>query len=253
MDMQATINCIIPDINATFIGSKGCDGFAEVIKDFENANEVRILTYSRIGYGNRKNEKLEALRTLSENTKLRIIIALPGMKNFNNNGEYDSNRYEEKSINNEMKKIRSQINIRQYTPKDVEIYICFKNHAKLIGTENVLYIGSANYNDFSNKNYEAGMLIKDKCAIRRIYNEYFDNIVAVRYYANGLDTIGINIVSLISYVEDFIICIEDFVYFFSEKDDIIQRMKDIYGKFLKRVKEIKSLCNEYLEMLKKQE
>lgn len=249
MDRQATINCVIPDIDATFIGTKGCDGFAEVAKDFENANEVRILTYSRIGYEKRKNEKLRALQTLREDTKLRIVIALPGAKNLNNAGKYDSNRYTEESIKNELDKITSLIDTRQYLPKDVEIYICFKNHAKIIGTENVLYVGSANYNDFSCKNYEAGMLIKDKCAIRRIYNEYFDNIVAVRYYSNGLDTIGINVASLISYVEDFVICIEDFVCFFPGKDDAIREMKDIYDKFLERVKEIKNLCNKYWEML----
>lgn len=249
MDRQATINCVIPDINATFIGSKGFDGFAEVVKDFKNANEVRILTYSHMGYGDRNNEKLKVLRTLSEDTKLRIVIALPGVKNLNTYGKFDSNQYTEESIKNEIEKIKSQINTRQCLPKDVEIYICFKNHAKLIGTENVLYVGSANYNDFSCKNYEAGMLIKDKCAIRRIYEEYFDNIVAVRYYSNGLDTICVNVASLISYAEDFIICIEDFVYFFSGKDDTIQKMKDIYHNFLKRLKEIKSLCNEYLMML----
>ena len=83
---RGTINCVIPDIEATFIGTKGCDGFAEVVKDFENANEVRILTYSRIGYKKRKNEKLRALQTLREDTKLRIVIALPEVKNFNNDG-----------------------------------------------------------------------------------------------------------------------------------------------------------------------
>ena len=42
--------------------------------------------HSRIGYKKRKNEKLRALQTLREDTKLRIVIALPEAKNFNNDG-----------------------------------------------------------------------------------------------------------------------------------------------------------------------
>ena len=79
--------------------------------------------HSRIGYEKRKNEKLRALQTLREDTKLRIVIALPGAKNFNNAGKYDSNRYTEESIKNELDKIESLIDTRQYLPKDVEIYL----------------------------------------------------------------------------------------------------------------------------------
>ena len=43
---------VIRNVTATFVGTKGKDGFAEVIKDFENAQEVRVLTYSKIGNGN---------------------------------------------------------------------------------------------------------------------------------------------------------------------------------------------------------
>lgn len=82
MNNEAEINVEIPEITAMFVGTKGKYGFAQVVDDFPNAKEVRILTYSRIGYGN-NNLKLRELQTLSPETKLCIIVALPGLKIFN--------------------------------------------------------------------------------------------------------------------------------------------------------------------------
>lgn len=50
------------------------------------------------------------------------------------------------------------------------------NHAKLIGTENILYIGSANYSNESADNIEAGVLIEDKNFIQELYAEFFDKV-----------------------------------------------------------------------------
>ena len=50
MNNEAEINVEIPEITAMFVGTKGKYGFAQVVDDFPNAKEVRILTYSRIGY-----------------------------------------------------------------------------------------------------------------------------------------------------------------------------------------------------------
>ena len=192
MNNEAEINVEIPEITAMFVGTKGKYGFAQVVDDFPNAKEVRILTYSRIGYGN-NNLKLRELQTLSPETKLCIIVALPGLKNPKIDGQYEHNQFREDSIVMELGKIKQQFDISQYSSKDVEMYVCFKNHAKLIGTENVLYIGSANYSDNSVQNYEAGMIIRDKSVIKEIYEKYFDEIVAVRYYADEYDTIRLQI------------------------------------------------------------
>ena len=201
MNNEAEINVEIPEITAMFVGTKGKYGFAQVVDDFPNAKEVRILTYSRIGYGN-NNLKLRELQTLSPETKLCIIVALPGLKNPKIDGQYEHNQFREDSIVMELGKIKQQFDISQYSSKDVEMYVCFKNHAKLIGTENVLYIGSANYSDNSVQNYEAGMIIRDKSVIKEIYEKYFDEIVAVRYYADEYDTIRLKILSIAEGLEN---------------------------------------------------
>ena len=58
-----------------------------------------------------------------------------------------------------------------------EIYAKFDRYLldlKLIGTENIVYIGSANYSNESANNIESGVLIEDKEFIQRLYLEFFD-------------------------------------------------------------------------------
>ena len=237
MNNEYEMNVIIPDITATFVGTKRKDGFSEVVNDFSNAKEVRILTYSNIGY-RYKYKKLEYLRNLSENTKLRIIVAMPGLKNPKKNGKYDDSQYTEESIKEELDRIKNQLNTCEYASKDIEMNVCFKNHAKLIGTENILYIGSANYNDFSCRNYEAGMIIRDKSAIKEIYEEYFDKIVAVRYWGDTYDEIRLKLLSFVDDMEELDIALESFVEYFEERYENFKNIKNIYKELFENMKNI---------------
>lgn len=60
----------------------------------------------------------------------------------------------------------------------------FSNHAKIIMTDNVAYIGSANYSDESKANYESGVLCRDRDFIRYLKQDVFpDRIMhAIPYY-----------------------------------------------------------------------
>jgi hypothetical protein len=53
----------------------------------------------------------------------------------------------------------------------------FSNHAKIIGTENIVYVGSANYSDESKDNIESGTIIRDKLFIKKLYEEIFPVIL----------------------------------------------------------------------------
>ena len=98
MSSKTDIDVLIPGIMADFVGTRGKNGFDEVIQDFSNAEEVRILTYSRIG-SYRFHSKLSLLKNLAPGTKLRIIVALPGIKNEKQkNGEYDYDQYTVDSV-----------------------------------------------------------------------------------------------------------------------------------------------------------
>lgn len=242
MEKGADIDVVISGIMADFVGTKGKDGFDEVIQDFPNAEEVRILTYSRIG-SYRFHSNLSHLKNLAPGTKLRIIVALPGIKNEKQkNGEYDYDRYTVASIKEELSKVKYQLDLDKYASEDFEMSVCLNNHAKLVGTENILYIGSANYSDFSQRNYEAGMLIRDKEVIRKIYHDYFDRIVAVRYYGDLDDEIRLNVLvmtnSLENALEDLKMNIELFAYFYDERRENMEKVKTIYLTLIEQAKEL---------------
>ena len=64
----------------------------------------------------------------------------------------------------------------EHFPGVFKPYFNSHNHAKIIGTENIVYIGSANYSNESADNYESGVLIEDKEFIQQLYAEFFDRI-----------------------------------------------------------------------------
>lgn len=236
----AKMDLVIPDITATFVGTKDRDGFVEVLNDFSNAKEVRILTYSNI-----KNEsnKMKRLRELSPETSLHIIVALPGLYSKKDNS------YSEKEIEDKLEKIKHQFNPKQYAAKDVKISVCFKNHAKLIGTENILYIGSANYSDFSYENYEAGMIIRDKTVIREIYDKFFDEIVSVRYCDDGYDTIRLRLLAIMNDLLDLYTYIEEFTVFFDERSENMKNIQSLNSRLLSSVTDLVKSLEAYEEEL----
>ncbi|MGM0970834.1 MAG: hypothetical protein ACQEWR_19950 [Bacillota bacterium] len=61
----------------------------------------------------------------------------------------------------------------------------FNNHAKIIMTNNIGYIGSANYSSESANNFEAGVIIEDEHAIFQIKDIIDEEVesVAEQYYA----------------------------------------------------------------------
>lgn len=160
----------IPGICAKFVGSKNADGFQAVINDFKKAKEIRILTYSNI-----TDRKLKILKDLNSNQKVTIIVPLAGMRE----SSLVPNTYKKSEVEDKLKKMQSLFKLEEYHSNNITIKVCFANHAKIVGTENVLYVGSANYSNYSHYSYEAGMLIEDTEAIKNIYDKFFDNLCTV--------------------------------------------------------------------------
>ena len=77
-------------------------------------------------------------------------------------------------------------------------YFNLNNHAKLVGTENVVYIGSANYSNESANNIESGVLIKDKAFIQQLYAEFFDKVRAqsLSYFDKDFSAFRLFVLSL---------------------------------------------------------
>src|SRR5690606_26605325 len=79
---------------------------------------------------------------------------------------------------------------------NVEVYFEYDNHAKIIATNNIAYIGSANFAPASKHNYECGVLVSGQALTRQAF-EYVELIAseALRY---GGDATSEALVSLAS-------------------------------------------------------
>ena len=236
MRNESEIDIKIHCVNADFVGVKGKDGFEKVIEDFKNAKEVRILTYSRIS-----NKKLNILKNIPASVELHIIVALPGLIPYSNNCYY------KEDILKELDKIKSIFDISKDNNKTVKISVCLKNHAKLVGTDNILYVGSANYSDYSCRNYEAGILISDKNTIQRIYKEFFDNIVAVRYNEDIFYDFRIKLLSITNNLEDLFIGIEEFISFFEAREEKAEYVKKKYSELCVQIQAVSEISNDFKE------
>lgn len=156
--------------NGIFVADQGHMNYQKVLDDFTNAKTIRIMTYNIS-----KNERYDPLMAALDEVEadVQIVTNVPGrFEKY-----YDSPAG--KALRNKAKDNIS-VYIRKLDPdafqSSLKPFFNIHNHAKLIGTENIVYIGSANYSNESNNNIESGVLISDKEFIQRLYTEFFDMI-----------------------------------------------------------------------------
>lgn len=245
----------IPEIYAKFVGSKDVDGFQAVIKDFPKANEIRILTYSNI-YSKKNDYKLNILKKLSVDQKIIIVVSLAGIRE----NTTVPNTYDKDEIKKKLQDMKSLFQLDEYQSKDITIKVCFKNHAKLIGTENVLYVGSANYSEHSYYNYEAGMLIEDSTAIREIYNKFFDRLCTVVIRNSEFDITKVSFLKSMEQIWDAYCAINEVELvgneasaFYTKLNSSIDDIIYITENILEDADTYSSCCNDFESYEKKAE
>lgn len=154
----------------TFVTLDGDINYREVLDDFQQAKIIRIITYNIS-----KNQKNDALLDALKDTEaeIRLITNVPSRMDTYYNSSAGNNMRSAARKNIEI--YISKLDPNNFTTNFLP-YFNVKNHAKLIGTENVVYIGSANYSNESANNIEAGILIKDKEFIKNLYKGFFDKV-----------------------------------------------------------------------------
>lgn len=150
-----------------FLISKDELTYSEVLDDFSNANKIFILTYN---ISRDKNYLLKSLKECKENTEIKIISNIPGRWS-----EYFNNNYSIKAKRN-IAVYKNKLNPEQISKK-AQVYFCFSNHAKIIMTDNIAYIGSANFSEESAENFESGFITRDKKFINFLENDVFPWII----------------------------------------------------------------------------
>lgn len=153
--------------NAKFVMSKDELTYAEVIEDFKNASEIHILTYN---ISRDKSNLLEELKKCDEDTEICIVSNIPGRWE-----KYFGEWYKNKARKN-ISLYKSRLSPEKIAEK-AEVYFCFSNHAKIVMTNNIAYIGSSNFSEESADNFESGFISKDADFIEFLEEEIFPWII----------------------------------------------------------------------------
>lgn len=147
--------------------------YQRVLDDFPQAQIVRILTYN-ISKNQYRNELINALKAVHPEANVKIITNIPSrMPTYYSTPAGEAMK---RSYQNNYSAYLERLNPENF-PSNPDVSFHFSNHAKIIGTENVLYIGSANYSDESSDNIESGTIITDPATIAQIYDEFFPAII----------------------------------------------------------------------------
>lgn len=211
----------------------GSYSFEDVIDDFKEASVVRICSFniSEKTY----DHLLKKLYNLSKDVKLKIVVGLPGSFNL------------EQATKNATSYLK--VLNKKFFKSQIDISINLKNHAKIVSTENICYLGSQNYSYGSYNNYEAGIILTDKKAIHEVFKE-FDKIFdsGVKYslpkafeLANYMQLMY-DLQSSLFYLDDEF---ENEIKYLSSEDLI-----DINTNSLVKLNKLKKETSSFLEVIK---
>lgn len=157
-----------------FIMSEDELSYQEVLDDFENAKSVNILTYNITKKSTA--ELIKSLKKLNRTCEVNIITNIPGRfdKYFGESEEIrNKKRGEARKI---ISKYKTILDPEKYQSK-FNTYFNFKNHGKIVMTDNIVYVGSANFSSESKNNIETGFISKDLEFINYLKKEFFPSII----------------------------------------------------------------------------
>ncbi len=160
--------------DAKFVYSKNELGYQEVLDRFEESTEITIITYN---ISERQNALINALKRTGEHCAINVITNIPSRWEI-----YYGDSFREKAkqkINLYMTKLNPEkLGIKP------AIFFDFSNHGKIIMTDSIAYVGSANYSEESAKSTEFGFITEDKDFLEFIRTELLPDLqsAAIPYY-----------------------------------------------------------------------
>lgn len=85
-------------------------------------------------------------------------------------------------------------------------YFNVHNYAKIIGTEDIVHIGSANFSNESADNIEMGILIEDRDFISKLYSEFFDKVSSgvISYLDDNFNAFHLFLLSLYEIIDKIV-------------------------------------------------
>lgn len=194
------MNTKIEFTGGVFVSSKDELGYQEVLNDFKSAKTIKVVTYN-ISKNTKDDKLFDLLKTLTHDVDIELITNIPSRFEW-----YSS------SITGEYLRKTASTNINAYLKKlnpndfnsNIIPFFNFNNHAKIIGTENIVYIGSANFSNESSRNYETGILINDKQFIKKLFELFFNTLKenSIPYFNDDYNQLRLFIVSILTRIHN---------------------------------------------------
>jgi phosphatidylserine/phosphatidylglycerophosphate/cardiolipin synthase-like enzyme len=203
----------------TLVISRGEHGFQAVIDSFPEAKQVTVVTYN---VSNRDAGLLDALKTLRKDVTTRIVTNIP-------------TRFSQYFGDAPRSKARSAIQgyLQRLNPvqfqSQMKAFFQFENHCKLVATDTIAYVGSANFSNESADNIEAGVLIMGTDRVREIVDAIFEEAVAgaIEHTNNEVATAVIQLSAIKVRIDQATMSIHE--VFFTESDPDYQRSIEYFN------------------------
>ena len=160
--------------NAKFVYSKNELGYQEVLDNFEKASKITIITYN---ISEKKSALVSALKKAGEHCVINVITNIPSRWE-----KYYSDTFRDNA------KRKINLYLLKLSPEKLGInptvFFDFSNHGKIIMTDSVVYVGSANYSEESANNTEFGFISRDKEFLNFIDSEVLPDVKtsSIPYY-----------------------------------------------------------------------
>ncbi|QWH15275.1 hypothetical protein EXW38_28955 (plasmid) [Bacillus mycoides] len=156
---------LVSDESIYLVLTKGSYNFDEILKEIKNTKEFILISTYNLTPGDILDKDKDELLDLFQNSEAKdkfLISHIPGwMKGYK--GKFEPLK------ENAHKNIDTYKNLFSET-SDILHYIMINNHSKIILTENIGYVGSANYSIKSQNNLEMGVIFTDKTKIKELYD-----------------------------------------------------------------------------------
>lgn len=177
--------------------SKDEYGYQEVLDDFKNAKKIRIITFNITS--NPKDKLFDSLIGL-EDVDIQFITNIPSRLEWYSTSS--KGEYLRRTARNTIEMYVEKLNPKNFN--NIIPFFNFNNHAKIIGTENIVYIGSQNFSVASSNNYEAGIVTSDKEFIKKLYEGFFEDLKqnSEPYFKDGYNEARLFIASILSRISN---------------------------------------------------
>ncbi len=199
--------------NVDYIWSKDEFGYQEVLDNMAVAKEILIVTYN---ISDKHSKLIDYLKTASDDCEINIVTNIP-----NRWDKYYGESYKELA-NKKINIYLNKLNPEEFSAK-VNVYFNFNNHSKAIMTDNIGYIGSANFSDESSVNIENGTIYRSSEFFEfyksSILPEFTD--ISVPYYEYNYTYLAIK---LNMTLKDLLISYQQLY------DQIFDDVDDVYNK-----------------------